>query len=67
MTVDGKSWVKDKEVCKALEYQRQTAKVIKDHCGGEKSAHKYQLSGRSVMDPPVNWSKDSQKYDRLHQ
>ena len=63
VTVEGKQWCRAKEVCKALEYQRQTAKVIKDHCSGENSAQKYELSGRSATDPPVNWPSDSQKYD----
>ena len=48
-------------MCKALEYQRQTAKVIKDHCSRENFAHKYQLIGGSAADPPVNWPIDSQK------
>ena len=62
-SINGKERCKTNEVCKALEYQRQTAKFIKDHCSGENSAHKYELSGRSATEPPVNWPSDSQKYD----
>ena len=62
-TIDGKEWAQAKEVCKALEYQRQTAKVIKNYCSGENSTHKYQLSSRSAMDAPVDWRLDSQKYN----
>ena len=38
VTIDGKEWVRAKEVCKVLEYQGQTTKVIRGHCSGENLA-----------------------------
>ena len=37
VTVNGKPWARAKEVCKALEYQRQTAKAIKTTAAGKTS------------------------------
>ena len=52
-----------KEVGKALEYQRQTAKVIRAHCSGKNSTNKYQLSKFPAAETSVNWPSDSQKYE----
>ena len=37
--------------------------IIRIHCSTEKYAQKYQLSGIHVENTPINWPKDSQKYD----
>ena len=50
-------------MCKALEYQRQTEKVIKNHCSRENFAHKYELTRRAADSHHVNWPKAFQKYD----
>ena len=63
VTIDSKEWWRVKEICKDLKYQRQTAKVIKDHCSGENSAYRYQLSKFPAAEISVNWPKDSQKYN----
>ena len=43
VTVNGKHWTRAKEVCKALEYNKKTAHVIRAHCSRENYAHKYDL------------------------
>ena len=63
MTVDSKDWCRAKEVCKALEYKKDTAHVVKSHCSRANVAHKYELSGLFTVDGPVNWPIDSQRYN----
>ena len=43
VTVNGKHWTRAKEVCKALEYNKNIAHVIRAHCSRENYAHKYDL------------------------
>ena len=45
VTINGKSWTRAKEVCKALQYNKEIADVIKRHYSSENYAHKYQLTG----------------------
>ena len=61
VTVDGKTWTRAKEVCWALEYgeKSKTATIVKHHC----SEKKYQMSSVQAVFTPVDWPKDSQKYD----
>ena len=63
VTVNGKHWTRAKEVCKALEYNKKTAHVVRAHCSLENYAQKYDLSGVPAAGTPVNWPIDSQKYD----
>ena len=63
VTVDGKEWCGKKEVCKALEYERKTGNVIKEHCSCENIAHKYQLSMVTATVITISWLPDSEKYD----
>ena len=63
VTINGKPWTRAKEVCKALEYNKKTAHVIRAHCSRENYAHKYDLTSVPTAGTPVNWPKDSQKYD----
>ena len=65
LTINGKPWTRAKEVCKALEYNKKTAHVIRAHCSRENYAHKYDLTSVPTAGTPVNWPKDSQKYN-LH-
>ena len=60
VTTNNNPWTRAKEVCKALEYQRQTAKVIKDHCSRENFTQKCQLIKWAAADPPLEWPKNSQ-------
>ena len=63
VTVDSKDWCRAKEVCKTLGYKRGTDDVPRTHCSGENPSHKYALKGGSATAPPLEWPKDSQKYD----
>ena len=44
VTINGKPWTRAKEVCKALEYNKKTAHVVRAHVSVENYAHKYDLS-----------------------
>ena len=44
VTINGKPWTRAKEVCKALEYLKKTADVIKQLCSPENVTHKHELS-----------------------
>ena len=61
--INEKPWTRAREVCRALEYNKRTAHVIKDHVSPENYAQKYQMSSVPAAVTPVNWPKDSQKYD----
>ena len=66
VAINGKSWTRAKEVCKAFEYDTETSKtadIIRAHCSRENYAHKYQMTGVHGSCTPVNWPKDSQKHD----
>ena len=63
VTINGKPWTRAKEVCKALEYNNKTTRVIRAHCSRENYAQKYQMTSVSTADTPVHCPKDSQKYD----
>ena len=63
VTINDKPWTRAKEVCKALEYNKKTAHVIRAHCSRKNYAHKYDLTSVTTVVTPVNWPKDSQKYD----
>ena len=45
-----------------LEYNKKTADIVKAFCSREKYAQKYQMSGFTAAEKPVDWLKDSQKY-----
>ena len=63
VTINEKPWTRAREVCKALEYNKKTAHVIKAHVSPENYAQKYQMSSVPAAVTPINWPKDSQKYD----
>ena len=60
VTINGKPWARAKEVCRALKYD---ANIIRAHCSRENYARKYQMTSVHGSYTPVNWPKDSQKYD----
>ena len=63
VTISEKSWTRAREVRMALEYNKKTADLVKAFCSGENYAQKYQMSSFTAAGKPVDWPKDSQKYD----
>ena len=63
VTINEKSWTRAREVCKALEYNKKLQTLSKNHCIKGNYAQKYQMSSVPTAVTPVDWSKDSKKYD----
>ena len=64
VTINGKSWARANEVCEALGYKKGRAReALKKHVSIENKQHKNVLQSHAVAARPVNWPKDSQKYD----
>ena len=63
--INEKPWTRAWEVCRALEYDAKTSKTanIIAHCSLENITQKYQMSSVHAACTPINWPKDSQKYD----
>ena len=61
--ISEKPWTRNREVCRALEENTKTAHVIKAHVSPENYTQQYQMSSVSAAVTPINWPKDSQKYD----
>ena len=66
-TINDKPWTRAKEVCWALQYNKKTANIVKNHCSKENYVQKYQMSGVPAAVTLVDWPKDSQKVRHLHQ
>ena len=65
MIINKKPWTYAREVRRALEYGKatKTVDVAKQLCSKGKYAHKWQLTGFVPETKPVDWPKDSEKYD----
>ena len=66
VTINRKPCARAKELCRALKYDAKTSKtenIIRAHCSRENYADKYQMTSVHGSCTPVNWPKDSQKYD----
>ena len=63
VTINEKPWTRAREVCRALEYNKKTADIVKAFCSRENYVQKYQISGFTTTGKSLDWSKDSQKYD----
>ena len=63
VTLNGKHWTRAKEVCKALEYNKKTAHVIRAYCSRENYAQKYDLTKVPTEGTLLNWPSDSRKDD----
>ena len=65
VTINEKTWTRAGEVCKALEYCKtiKAVDVVNHLCSKTDYAQKCLLIGFIPETKPVNWPKDSQKYD----
>ena len=63
VTINEKPWARDREMCKLLEYNKNTANIVKNHCSKENYSQTYQMSSVLATVTPVDWPKDSQKFD----
>ena len=66
VTINEKPWIRAREVCRALEYHAKTSKtanIIKAHCGPGNITQKCKTSSVHPACTPINWPKDSQKYN----
>ena len=62
VTINEKPWTHTREVRRESEYNKKTA-IAKAFCSRENYIQKYQISGFTTAGKPVDWPKDSQKYD----
>ena len=62
MTINEKPWRRAKEVCRALEYNKKTADIVKTFYNPENITQKYQMGSVTAAGKPAGWAKDSQKY-----
>ena len=64
-TISENLWTSAKEACRALGYGKATeaSHVIKAHVSLENTTQKYQTVSMSAANTPINWPKDSKKYD----
>ena len=63
VTINEKPWMRAREVCKALEYNKKTSDIVKAFCSKENYAQKYQMISVTAAGKPVDWLKDLQKCD----
>ena len=63
VTIREKPWTRAREVYKALRYDKKAGNIVKNHCSKENYIEKYQMSGVLTTVTPVEWSKDSEKFD----
>ena len=57
--INEKLWARAMEVCKALSYEKKTAKIVKSHCSKEnypqrKTIPKYQMSNVPSVGTPID-------------
>ena len=63
VTINEKPWTCATEVCRAPEYNKKTADIVKAFCSKENYAQKNQTISVTSVGKPVDWPKDPQKYD----
>ena len=63
VTIQGKPWTRAKEVCKALEYSKNTKtdKLVKRYCSEENYAHKWELIKVPTVNTLLKWPSHSRK------
>ena len=63
VTINDKRWARGKDVFKALRYEKAARRIVKHHCTIKNIQHKHQLVVVHAAYIPINWQKDSQKFD----
>ena len=63
VTINEKPWTRAREVCKAVRYEKKTANIVKSYYSKENYNQKYQMSSVPAAGTPVDWPKDSQKFE----
>ena len=63
VTINKKPWVGAKEVCRALEYNKKTAYLIKAFCSWENYDQKHRLIKFPAAGNFMDWPRDSRKDD----
>ena len=63
VTINEKPWTCAREVCRALKYKKKTAKIVKSYSSKENYVLKYQMIGVLITVTPVDWPRDSLKFD----
>ena len=63
VTINEKPLTRDKDVCKALQYNKKAADIIKAFSSKENFTHKYQLSEFPAAGNFMDWPKNSRKED----
>ena len=63
VTINEKPWTRAREACRALEYNKKTADIVKTFCSGENYAQKWQLNKFPAAGNFMDWPKDSRKND----
>ena len=60
--INGKPWIRAKELCRALEYKKttKTAHVGRTHCSSKNIRHIRELKGVLSPDTPLEWPRNSQ-------
>ena len=59
VTINEKPLTRAREVCRALEYNKKTADIVKSFRSRENYSQKYLMSGFTAAGKPVDWPKDS--------
>ena len=63
VTISYRPWTSAKEVYKALQYNKETAIIIKAFCSEENLVHRYQMCEFTAAGNFVDWPRDSRKDD----
>ena len=64
VALNDKPWIRAKEVCRTLEYNKKTTKIahiVMTHVSVKNYAHKCRLSKVLAKNTLMNWSSDSRK------
>ena len=63
VTINDKPWIRAREVCRALKFEKAARWVVRDHCTSKNIQHKNQLVVVPSTSTTVNCPRNSQKLD----